>query len=46
MKCFHCNEELENDGTNLFCHKCGLILAIDWIKETWNAILHPEKVDK
>ena len=26
---------MEEDGENIFCPKCGEILAKQWIRETW-----------
>jgi predicted amidophosphoribosyltransferase len=34
ITCPHCQAEMTHDDDSIFCHKCGLLLKINWVLES------------
>jgi len=36
--CQNCQEEMEIDRDYIFCHKCGLLLKLSWLRDICNKL--------
>jgi hypothetical protein len=42
IPCPHCSIELKQDQDNLYCSKCGFLLSIEWICNTFRGLQENE----